>query len=298
MNIYNDTYLPDILNGISQGLLVPAIAAILALLVLTLFFLGQAITEYFTERRHFKANMPAIINQINDAAYGDITRVVVDTQLLKYQKAALVTVSQNMGLPEEPLFSLAQSEVHKLEDRYRRRLAWTDTISKIGPMLGLMGTLIPLGPGIVALGQNDVVVLSQSLLLAFDATVCGLACAVASLIVSRIRSGWYTQYINGAESLVSCILDKAQQARCDGVQLPANYVGDPLEDLVPVKPEADAEGGEVQAEAAQDGAAKADGEGEAAEAVEASGDVEAVEVGGDAEDVEAEDRAQDEKEGR
>lgn len=231
MDLYNNTYLPDILHDIAQGLLTPVMVLIVVLIVVTLFFLGAVIVEFFTERRHFKQNMPRIVNQINDAEYGDVMQVVAEGQLLRYQKAALITVSRNMGLPEEPLFALAQIQINQAEGRCKRRLAWTDTISKIAPLLGLMGTLIPLGPGIVALGQNNVTLLSQSLTVAFDATVCGLVCAVVALIVSKVRSGWYGEYIDALESLMTCVLDKAAEARKAGIELPANYDGDPMEEF-------------------------------------------------------------------
>ena len=231
MNIYEDTYLADILHDIARGLLGPTMVLIILLILVSLFFFGQIIVEYFTERRHFKQNMPAIVNDINNASYGNVTNVVAESRLLRFQKAPLITVSRNMGLPEEPLFALAQIEINKAEKHYKRRLAWTDTISKIAPLLGLMGTLIPLGPGIVALGQGDTLGLSRSLLLAFDATVCGLVCAILALVVSRIRSGWYTEYIEVLESVMSCVVDKAARARTEGVALPANYTGNPLTDF-------------------------------------------------------------------
>ena len=146
MDLYNDTYLPDILHDIAQGLLTPVMVLIVVLIAVTLFFLGAVIVEFFPERRHFKQNMPRIVNQINDAGYGDVAQVVSDGQLLRYQKAALITAARNMGLPEEPLFALAQNQISRAEGICKRRLAWTDTISKIAPLLGLMGTLIPLGP--------------------------------------------------------------------------------------------------------------------------------------------------------
>lgn len=233
MNVYEDTYLPDILHDIASGLLVPTMIFIIVLIVMTLFFLGWWIAEFFTERRHFKQNMATIVNQINDAPYEDVTSIVVSSALLRFQKAGLITVANNMGLPEDSLFALAQVEIGKTEKRYKNRLAWTDTISKIAPLLGLMGTLIPLGPGIVAMGQGDTATLSNSLLLAFDATVCGLICAILALIVSKVRSGWYESYINVVESVMTCILEKAAKARAEGVQLPANYDGDPLAEYVP-----------------------------------------------------------------
>lgn len=231
MDVYNDTYLPDILHDIAQGLLVPTMICIILLIAISAFFVGQIIVEFFTERKHFKQNRAAIVNDIADASYNDVTEVVASSGLLRFQKAALVTVSRNMGLSEESLFSLAQLEIAAAEKHYKRRLAWTDTISKIAPLLGLMGTLIPLGPGIVALGQNDVTALSHSLLLAFDATVCGLVCAILALIVSKIRSGWYAEYIETLESVMGCVVDKAEAARKEGVELPANYTGDPLKEF-------------------------------------------------------------------
>lgn len=228
LNIYEDTYLAIILHDIAQGALVPVMVAIVALIVFGLFFLGWIIAEYFTERRHFKQNRAGIVNAINDADYDEVVRAIEQSALLRFQKAALVTVARNMGLPEEPLFSLAQMEISAAEKKYKARLAWTDTVSKIAPLLGLMGTLIPLGPGIVALGSKNTELLSNSLLLAFDATVCGLIAAVLALIISKIRSGWYTQYIEMLESVMSCVVDKAAQARAEGVQLATNYTADPL----------------------------------------------------------------------
>ena len=45
MDLYNDTYLPDILHGIAQGLLTPVMVLIVALIAVTLFFLGSVIVE-------------------------------------------------------------------------------------------------------------------------------------------------------------------------------------------------------------------------------------------------------------
>ncbi|MDR3305664.1 MAG: MotA/TolQ/ExbB proton channel family protein [Clostridiales Family XIII bacterium] len=235
MNVYEDTYLLDIMHSIAQGLLAPTMAVIILLIAAVLFLLGRVVTEFFTERRHFKQNMPLIVNEINDADYEKVTEVLVSGKLLKFQKAALVTVSQNMGLPAEPLFALAQIMVNDTEKHYQSRLAWTDVISKIAPLLGLMGTLIPLGPGIVALGKGDTLALSQSLLVAFDATVCGLVCAIIALVISKIRSGWYNEYINVLESIMSCVVDKAAVAREAGIVLPARYSGDPVKEFQEIK---------------------------------------------------------------
>ena len=125
-NLYESTYLPDILHDIAQGLLVPTMVVVVALIVVSLFFIGQIIVEAFTERSHYKQNMPGIVNRINDANYADITSIIQESGLLRLQKAALITVSRNMGLPEDPLFALAQIQINKAELHYKRRVAWSE----------------------------------------------------------------------------------------------------------------------------------------------------------------------------
>ena len=93
---------------------------------------------------------------------------------------------------------------------YDKKTKVTDVMAKIGPMLGLMGTLIPLGPGIIALGQGDTFTLSNSLLIAFDTTVAGLVCALIALVISTIRKIWYRNDMSILETLMECILEEEQ----------------------------------------------------------------------------------------
>jgi biopolymer transport protein ExbB/TolQ len=74
-------------------------------------------------------------------------------------------------------------------------------------MFGLMGTLIPLGPGIIALGQGDTQTLSNSLLTAFDTTVAGLASAAVASVVSMVRRSWYKDYMSMLETVAECVLE-------------------------------------------------------------------------------------------
>ena len=75
-------------------------------------------------------------------------------------------------------------------------------------MFGLMGTLIPLGPGLLALGQGDTKTLSDSLLIAFDTAVAGLISAAVAYIISAARKSWYEQYMVGLETVMETILEE------------------------------------------------------------------------------------------
>ena len=96
------------------------------------------------------------------------------------------------------------------EARYEKVASITDMAAKLGPMLGLLGTLIPLGPGIMALSQGDTVTLSSSLSVAFNTTIAGVAVAAVCSIISNIRKRWYNDYMVTLEALMEAILEEVK----------------------------------------------------------------------------------------
>lgn len=73
----------------------------------------------------------------------------------------------------------------------KRRIERADFITRIAPMLGLMGTLIPLGPGLAALGDGELTVLTTAITVAFDTTVIGLLAGIVGFVLGRVRRRWY-----------------------------------------------------------------------------------------------------------
>lgn len=88
----------------------------------------------------------------------------------------------------------------EIERRARRRLDRADLIARIGPMLGLMGTLIPLGPGLAALGDGNVQILSVAMRVAFDTTVLGLLIGICGFALGRLRRRWYDELLDEIEA--------------------------------------------------------------------------------------------------
>ncbi|HBP89462.1 MAG TPA: MotA/TolQ/ExbB proton channel family protein [Nitrospirales bacterium] len=82
------------------------------------------------------------------------------------------------------------------EQMARRRLERTDILTRVSPMLGLMGTLIPLGPGLSGLGQGDLSILTSAVTVAFDTTVLGLLAGIIGFVLGRLRRRWYDEVLN------------------------------------------------------------------------------------------------------
>lgn len=82
----------------------------------------------------------------------------------------------------------------------RHRLERADLLARIPPMLGLMATIIPLGPGLAALGQGNPAQLASAVTVAFDATVLGLGAGIGGLVIGKLRRRWYEEMLEAMES--------------------------------------------------------------------------------------------------
>jgi biopolymer transport protein ExbB/TolQ len=210
------SFVQNMLHSVSQGLTYPVIILLLIAIGYSLFEIGSIIVEYIFERRHFKVALPEFLRAIDEAEAEDMADVVKRSGLLLRQKKTLLTLFQNRDLPEEARWALAKKLLSAEISHKKRVTDRNDTIAKVAPMLGLMGTLIPLGPGIVALGQGDTQTLSNSLLMAFDTTVAGLITAVVCMIISKIRKRWYTEYSDALEAGVTTMLEKIELLEKEG----------------------------------------------------------------------------------
>lgn len=220
------SYLSDILHVVSQALLIPTILLLLGFIAYALFCIGSVVAEYFTERKNFKVQMPKFLAALMAAGQDEIPDVIKKSGLLKRQKTALLTVYDYRTLPGDALVALIRRLVSEEETRYDRIAGRNNMAARVSPMVGLMGTLIPLGPGIEALGRADTSALSSSLLIAFDTTVAGLVVAAICLIIGKIRSNWYGNYMSALDSAMATMLQKIEDMRASGeitIEEPSDY---------------------------------------------------------------------------
>lgn len=169
----------DILRAIASAMEVPVVIGLILFIAFTLFSIGWWAVEYFRERRHMQVSLPALLELTKHPNFDAAMRESLGANLLEREQS-----------------------------HYDGILKCTDLVSKLAPMLGLMGTLIPLGPGIMALGQGDTYTLSVSLLTAFDTTIAGLIAAAFCLVISTVRRRWYSGYMADLETLMDCVLER------------------------------------------------------------------------------------------
>ena len=205
------TAVKDMLRAIASGLQIPTIIILLLLIALTVVLLGSLVVEYFTERKQLQQSIPELIDAMQGKDTRELAAIIENSGLLQRQKDAVLEVVRRDSLPMDTRVALAKKLLLDEEKHYVGRVRVSDLISKIAPMFGLMGTLIPLAPGLIALGQGDTKTLSDSLLIAFDTTVAGLVSAAVALFISSVRKSWYAGYSSSLEAVMEAVLDAKEK---------------------------------------------------------------------------------------
>ena len=66
-------------------------------------------------------------------------------------------------------------------------------VSRIAPMLGLIATMIPMGPALKSLSDGDVQGISENLIVAFSAVIFGLVVASITFFIASTKKKWLAQ---------------------------------------------------------------------------------------------------------
>ena len=105
----------------------------------------------------------------------------------------------NSDMRIEYLLQTKEQKMTKSLDKLRLMI-------RAGPTLGLMGTIIPMGPALSALSQGDLEKLSSNIIIAFTTTVVGLAIGISAYVLSVVKNRWIHEDIKNLEYFTECFM--------------------------------------------------------------------------------------------
>lgn len=181
---------------VSNALLLPVLVAILVIGAWTAIMAGGLLREWSSRRevrRTFCEVLELVTHGRQEAA-------------LSRLRACPTGVPGRLShmLAGWPTDSLERDKcVADLESEMTVSLSKLSWVTRIGPMLGLMGTLIPLGPALTGLATGNVATLSSNLVVAFTATVMGVLVGCVAFTMSLVRRNWYDRDLSDLEYLLA-----------------------------------------------------------------------------------------------
>ena len=169
--------LETFLYVISSALFYPVVAGLVLLTFWVVISFGSFLREYL-ERRQGESSA-----------------------LMRYKKVleTKASLSNIMDIELERFLQSAELELIKSLDKIR-------FVIRVGPALGLMGTLIPMGIALSALAQGDMPKMAGSMVTAFTTTVVGLACGMAAYLMSMVREKWVKADMREMEFMTELML--------------------------------------------------------------------------------------------
>lgn len=194
-------YISDILYWISTGLLVPVIILLIILFCRSLLLIGSFFGQYLAIRR-----TDALLRQQFDALTVDNLPELDDK--LPAQSTSLVITYIRRVLASKDSPAHVQRLLADFEIAADKDLAISKTLTKMGPMLGLMGTLIPMGPALVGLSTGDIASMAYNMQVAFATTVVGLFASAIGFITQQVKQRWYLQDMTNLEFLSELLTEK------------------------------------------------------------------------------------------
>lgn len=151
------TNVETFLFEISNVFLTPVLVILLAMFVLALFHLGALLVE-------------GLLRIVRGRGVQPLTR---------YVRA-------------NPRADREQLELHLLKLIEPLRVT-----SRVAPMLGLVATMIPMGPALVAVSAGDTQGIASNLVVAFSAVIVALLAAAITFTVLSIKRRWLLEELNG-----------------------------------------------------------------------------------------------------
>jgi biopolymer transport protein ExbB/TolQ len=204
---------------IAKLLLYPVLVAAIACLIWVLIELGYFLYEVYLRVRYRDLDALEIRTLRAREAFnnGQPRKAYRYLQENNYSMVVvrflfdLIRNYQGQRLAEKPLKLLQEYEFYTI-----KRLEKTRILVRVGPMLGLMGTLIPLAPALEALANNDTATLANQLEIAFSVTVIGLLIGGLAFTISILRDRFYSQDISDLEYLLELLEGSGGRLRAGG----------------------------------------------------------------------------------
>lgn len=173
-----------ILNWISTSLMLPVVVLLLAGMIYSLLMLGGFCAIYLRllqERVKLKKIMDGICDreelEIDSLGGGSFAGKLRRLNALEWDDLR------------------CEKQIADYESKFAQELERAKLMMKFGPMLGLMGTLIPMGPALAGLAQGDIASMAYNMQIAFATTVVGIVIAMIGSLVYAVKRHWYADEI-------------------------------------------------------------------------------------------------------
>jgi len=191
------SFFASIIYFLSSSLLLPTLVLLVVCFVWVLVDAGAMTAEAWDRRRSSKI----LPENLKNALLQNEPHL-----RFPHRVEAVVDRVKKLLLKETDAKDETMDAIGSYESLLRKRsLDPLHVLVRLGPSLGLMGTLIPLGTGLASIGTGDMSRLAADLVIAFTTTVVGLAIGMTASVMLTVKRRWVEKDIFIMESVVTVL---------------------------------------------------------------------------------------------
>ncbi len=178
----------NILYWISTGLMIPVTLFLIYFFLTALMMIGGFYGNYIS-RNKINVKINKELENIDGEKFLE-TLSEYDAKKSHLIQSLLRMKKAQSNLP------MVEKIVGDYEIIADKELGKSKLLVKIGPMLGLMGTLIPMGPALVGLATGDIASMASNMQVAFATTVIGIIIGAIGFITLQVKQRWIADDLN------------------------------------------------------------------------------------------------------
>ncbi len=167
----NIIVIEGLLANLAEILLMPVLIIILLLLIYAIYAMGDFVGQDYMRKKNATVYFKNLVQGNKQWLAG-------------YPVHNYYINNPNACQDELEVFALKKLEILRL-------------ITRIAPMLGLIGTMIPMGPALKALADGNIQGISENLIIAFAAVIWALVIATLTYWPASVKKRWFaTELVN------------------------------------------------------------------------------------------------------
>ncbi|HCE46763.1 MAG TPA: hypothetical protein DET40_24715 [Lentisphaeria bacterium] len=182
---------------LSQILVVPVMVTLLFLLFWSLLELGGFARES-QDRRRKTGNWKRFVDGIQGLKQDEVPQAASRFfNSSDYPGFVAIFAVRGKTLFSNPVHLgklVSELEIEATHGQSRMNLG-----VRLGPALGLIGTLIPMGPALLGLSAGNIQAISGNLAVAFSSTILGLFASAICYFIAIGRRHWYARDVSDIE---------------------------------------------------------------------------------------------------
>lgn len=192
-----------VLFWVANSLLIPDIILLLCLFARSLLLIGSFYNQFMTKRKVDK-EMDDKIKNLSSSNIEELKAALPEKDnslYIKFLRDLLTT---------PPSEAYSDYLISSFENEAEKDTSLSKLLAKMGPVLGLIGTLIAMSPTLVGLSTGDIAGMAYNMQVVFATTVVGLVVSAVGLVTLQFKQRWYAKDVNNLDYVSRILTEKAQ----------------------------------------------------------------------------------------